>query len=190
MRKLVYGVGINDAGYSVRPTVNDKKIMCPFYRVWSNMIERCYSDSFQRNRPTYIGCTVCDDWLTFSNFKSWMQKQGWQGMQIDKDILIKGNRIYSPSTCVFVSQITNAFTLDSKSIRGECPIGVSLFKRVNKFIASCSNPFTGKGDHLGYFNDEDSAHQAWKRRKHELACQLAELQTDERVANALRTRYL
>ena len=66
---------------------------------------------------------------------------------------------------------------------------VCFHKRVKKFSATIGNPFTKKQEHLGYFTCPNEAHQAWKKRKHELACQLADIQTDQRVAEALRIRY-
>ena len=189
MNKLVCGVGINDADYPVSPRVNSKKIKCPFYRRWENMLKRCYSAVDQAKRPTYIGCTVCDEWLTFSNFKMWMEGQEWQGKQLDKDLLVEGNRVYSPDTCVFIDIMTNSFTIDCGAARGSWPIGVILHKYNGRFSARCSNPFSKEQEHLGYFACPQEAHKAWLARKHELACQLADLQSDVRVAQALRLRY-
>lgn len=154
------------------------------------MIGRCYGANIQAKNPTYIGCSVCEEWLVFSNFKQWMEKQDWKSKQLDKDLLLVGNKVYSPYTCVFVDSVTNKFTIDSGAARGEWPIGVCFHKHTGKFEAQCKNPFTGKNEHLGLFACPEQAHLAWKRRKHELALRLAGLQTDQRVAYALRTRYL
>lgn len=189
-KKLVHGVGINDADYEVNRRINGAIEWCPFYMKWTNMLARCYSSTYQARNQTYIGCSVCEKWLTFSNFKSWMEKQDWKGKEIDKDILVNGNKIYSPETCVFVDKATNYFILSGGTRRGLFLVGVSFFRRDGNFKSQCSNPFTKKIEHVGYFNDELLAHSAWKKRKHELACQLADLQTDDRVAAALRVRYL
>ena len=193
----VYGVGINDANYTVinRIRVDGKyKItgQCPFHRTWLSMLARCYSKSNLVRYLTYKDCLVCEEWLTFSTFKKWMESQDYKGKQLDKDLLVQGNKLYSPETCVFVDAKINTFTVDSAKSRGRYMIGACWYKDKNKFRANCSNPFTGKSDHLGYFTDELSAHLAWKKRKHELACQLADsdLVQDERLAQALRTRYL
>ena len=122
-------------------------------------------------------------------FRAWMETQDWEGKQLDKDILFQGNKEYSPSTCVFVDGIVNNFLLDSAAIRGDWPIGVCWNERDQKFQSNCCNPFTKKREHLGLFHCPNQAHLAWKKRKHELACQLADVQTDERVAEALRARY-
>jgi hypothetical protein len=193
--RKVFGVGINDAGYSV--CVYDyvdgkrKKIWeCPYYTRWKSMLERSYSKKYIENNPTYIGCSVCEDWLVFSNFKMWMEKQDWENKHLDKDLLDVGNKVYDPYSCVFVPQIVNSFLTDRGNARGEFPLGVYFYK--GKFIAHCRNPFTKKQEYIGRFGCPDQAHLAWKVRKHELACQLAESEyvTDERVAQALRTRYL
>lgn len=187
--KLVHGIGVNDADYVVKPKVDGKQVTCPFYRAWKSMLTRCYDVKYQTRQPTYVGCSVCEEWLTFSTFKSWMIKQNWQGRELDKDLLCTDNKVYSPENCVFVDSMTNSFTIDCRTVRGEWPIGVTFHKRDGKFQAKCSNPFTKKTEFLGYFICPEQAHQAWKKRKHELACQLADLQSDKRVANALRSRY-
>lgn len=198
-KKLVYGVGINDAGYVVqrRETIGyvngkrkEKQVwVCPYYIAWVNMLSRCYSVKFQERNPTYKGCGVSDEWLTFSNFKSWMEKQNWEGNQLDKDLLFEGNKIYSAETCVFVTRLVNMFTKDQAAARGEWLIGVCWTKRDGKFIAQCSNPFTKKIEKLGYFDCEQEAHETWLKRKLELAHELAAIQTDPRVAKALIDRY-
>jgi len=187
---LVYGVGVNDADYFTQQKINGKKYACPFYKKWLGMLERCYCPKYQAKYQTYIGCSVTDEWLTFSNFKGWMETQDWKGKQLDKDLLVKGNKIYSPETCVFVDRVTNSFTTDCLASRGEWPLGVSFNKSNSKLMAYCRNPFAKKLDHLGYFACQKQAHEAWRKRKHELSCKLANLQTDERVASALRVRYL
>ncbi|HZK25003.1 MAG TPA: hypothetical protein VFC74_06415 [Oscillospiraceae bacterium] len=198
-KKLVYGVGNNDADYAVVKfeTIDcadgkrkQKQVWtCPYYKVWRDMIKRCYSAKFQESRPTYIGCTVSDKWLTFSNFTGWMKNQDFEGKQLDKDLLFEGNKVYSPETCVFVTGAVNSFTTDSGAARGDCLIGADWYKQTGKFRSKCSNPFTKKPEHLGYFTSEQEAHEAWAKRKLELAHELAAIQTDQRVAKALIDRY-
>lgn len=187
--KLVYGVGINDADYSVNTRFGKNRIMCPFYSRWANMLERCYSKVYQAKQPSYIDCTVCAEWLTFSKFKEWMEGQDWNGKQLDKDLLIDQNKHYSPSTCVFVDSSVNQFLKDRAACRGEFKIGVYYSKSRHCFISSCRNPITKKREFLGHFDTEEDAHLAWKKRKHELACKLADLQSDQRVIKALKCKY-
>lgn len=196
-RGLICGIGVNDADYltDIKETINGKqKIVwrCPFYQTWKNMLERCYSDKYQSKKPTYKGCSTCDDWLIFSKFKAWMESQDWQGKHLDKDLLKNSNKMYCPEYCIFVHPKVNTFTTDCGATRGEYMVGVCCERRDGKFKSSCSNPFTGKSEHLGRFTNETEAHLAWKTRKHELACQLAdsELVSDPRLSEALRTKYL
>ena len=125
----------------------------------------------------------------FTNFKSWMIVQDWEGKQLDKDILFEGNNLYGPDTCVFVTRMTNMFTIDRGASRGDLPIGVHWRKAEKKFQSLCRNPFTKKQEHLGYFTCEQQAHEAWRKRKLDLAHELAAEQTDPRVAKALINRY-
>ena len=195
----MYGVGINDADYTVQKWetfghengVRKQKLVwiCPFYRVWRNMLERCYSIKFQERQPTYKGCSVSEGWKIFSNFRTWMVTQDWTDKQLDKDLLLEGNKVYSENTCVFVTRMVNSFTTDSGAARGEWLIGVYWNKKKSKFQSRCRNPFTKKCEHLGYFICEQEAHQAWLKRKLELAKELAAEQTDKRVAKALVERY-
>lgn len=197
-KKLVYGFGINDADYVVKKWetievngVRKQKLVweCPYYRAWVDMLKRCYSPKLQEKYPTYKGCSVSEEWLTFSNFKRWMECQDFEGMQLDKDILFKGNKVYSAETCVFVTREVNLFTIDRGNYRGGWLVGVYWNKRYGKFQSRCSNPFTKKQEHLGYFTSVIEAHQVWLKRKLELAHLLASEQTDERVGKALIERY-
>lgn len=188
-RSLVCGVGVNDVERPAYNTVDGKRVICSFYLTWSSMLARCYSKRCAIRNPTYIGCKVCDEWLLFSNFKAWMESQDWKGKELDKDILIKGNKVYSPASCAFVDKATNMFMTDSKAIRGDYPIGVCYDKRKGKLISRCCNPFTKKQEHLGEFSCEKLAHEAWRSYKNKMAWQLADIQTDKRISEALRSRY-
>lgn len=195
-RRLVRGVGINDADYNIgkKEFINGKHEivwMCPFYQTWVNILHRCYYEKQHLRRPTYKGCSVCEEWFTFSNFKVWMETQDWQGKQLDKDLLKEGNKVYSPEYCIFVDPKINTFVTDRGASRGDYMIGVCWHKRAGKFQSNCSNPFTSKKEYLGLFTNELEAHLAWKHRKHELACMLADSGycTDPRLAEVLRTRY-
>lgn len=198
-KKLVYGVGLNDADYVVQEFetigyVNGKQKRkrvweCPYYRVWRHMLMRCYSAKYQDKRPTYKGCSVSEEWLTFSVFKGWMGQQDWEGKQLDKDLLFEGNKVYSPESCVFVTSVVNSFMTECGASRGEWPIGVYWNKNEEKFVSRCRNPFTKKLEYLGCFVCHNEAHKAWLKRKLELARLLAAEQTDTRVAKALIERY-
>lgn len=163
MKKPLYGIGISDANYVVCQTIDGKKKICPFYQVWHSMLQRCYSSKLQVRRPTYLGCTVVEEWHSFMAFRAWMIRQDWQGKQLDKDILVAGNKIYSPSACIFVSRSINNLLNDHGSARGEWPIGVFYRIQNKKFQAYCH--LNGKQKYLGLFLDPHLAHRAWQHFK-------------------------
>ena len=199
MNKLVYGVGVNDLGYKVQvyeyvtkdggKRIQKSVFLCKYYDVWKSMLKRCYSKKYLEINPSYIGTSVCREWLSATEFKKWMEKQDWHGKCLDKDIILPGNRLYSPDTCAFVLQATNKFVTARDASRGDYPIGVSLFKRTGKYQAQCGNPSTRKYEHLGYFSTTEEAHEAWRKRKHDLAQLVADTESDPRVIEALKKRY-
>ena len=158
-RKPIYGVGTNDADYMVQPRVNGKSIKCPVYQTWMNLLERCYSKEYHAKQPTYIGCTVAQEWLQFTNFRSWMTKQDWKGKQIDKDLLVLGNKHYSPETCLFVTQAINLLFADRKADQGEWPQGVTQCIRNGKFISRIT--ICGETKFLGRFDSPLKAGAAY-----------------------------
>ena len=199
-RGLIHGVGINDADYVteiketigyVGKTQKTKLIwICPFYRKWRHMLERCYSAKCQMKRPTYIGCTVCDEWKYFSKFRAWMIAQDWEGKELDKDLLFRGNKLYSPETCCFLSRCVNVFITEVKTNSGEWPVGVSWNKREKIFVACCQNPFQKKNrGFIGKFHSASEAHEAWRAKKLEYARNLADQEIDNRIKKALVSRY-
>lgn len=192
------GVGINDADYKVQlkhRTLNQDGLLvyrnswvCPFYQKWASMLSRCYSPRIQKLQPSYCNVSVCKEWLTFSNFKKWMEKQDWEGKELDKDLLFRGNLIYSPETCVFLDKPLNLFLSKDPIVNREVR-GVTFDKRTGKYRAQCSNPFTGKNEYLGLFDSPEEGSAAYMNKKYEFAAIFAEYQTDERVSKAILSRY-
>lgn len=139
---------------------------------WYGMKKRV---SNVKTRPSYKGCTVSKDFLDFQFFAEWCNDQEGYGndtWELDKDLLIKGNKVYAPSTCVFVPQeINNALTKSNKS-RGNSPIGVSYKKTNRKYVAQVG--IGGCIRHLGMFDDEGSAFEAYKLAKEVYLKELAE----------------
>lgn len=123
------------------------------------MINRCYNGKFS----SYNNSEVCEEWLTFSNFKAWMETQDWENKELDKDLMFPNNQIYCPDKCLFVPKELNSLFVDSKSNRGDYAIGVSFEKRRNKFESYIS--LNNKKKHLGYYPDEYSAHFQWQIHK-------------------------
>ena len=188
--RLLFGVGINDADYPVEPRVGGKRVKCPYYVAWKGMLERCYDHKYQDRYPTYKSCSVCPEWISFMNFRKWMMTQDWQGKALDKDLLIEGNKVYSPESCVFVPKELNGFLTLNNAKRNGTLLGASWHKRDQHWRSRVMNPFTLQEERLGSFSTELEAHLAWKRRKHEIACMWADKQQDPRLSKALRTRFL
>ena len=161
--KLVFGVGINDSDYQVQPTINGKRTKCRFYQTWVNMLQRCYCPKAKAKHPTYVGCSVAQEWLTFSNFKAWMESQDWEGNQLDKDILSPGNKIYGPENCAFVTREINTMLNDRAACRGQSPVGVCFNKETGKFKAQIRKH--GRLHHIGYFADTGAASAAYRLEK-------------------------
>lgn len=162
MGKLVYGFGINDVDYVVCPTVNGKRVWCPFYQNWHNMIERCYSDKYQVTHATYVDFEVCLEWKYFTSFRSWMITQDWEGKHLDKDLLSNID-LYSPTTCCFVEQWLNNLFTGSSAKRGKYTTGVYWHKRNKKFQAQLN--VNGQRRRLGCFATEQEAHRVYLKAK-------------------------
>ena len=156
MNKLVYGVGVNDLPYKTQVyeyvTENGGKrirkhvFRCKYYAAWTNMLQRCYGKKYLESNPSYIDASVCSEWLYAAEFKKWMEQQDWQGKCLDKDIIVPGNKLYSPKTCSFVLQATNSFVVASDASRGDYPIGVNLHKLTGKYQASCKTLSPERGN--------------------------------------------
>ena len=172
MSRIIFGNGINDADYKVKPIINGRRLVCPFYKKWVDMIKRCYSKKEHVRYPSYAGCSVCDEWLVFSNFKSWMELQNWKGKFLDKDILIQGNKIYSPDFCLFVSGRVNTLLINSEGSRGSLKLGVDFHKKTGKYRARCRDG--GRTVSIGAFTTENEAFEAYKKFKYQVIIGVAE----------------
>lgn len=166
-KRRVLGVAINDADYNVYKIINGKRVVSHAYRTWKNMLTRAISKDYKLSSPTYKDVTVCDEWLYFSKFKEWYDKHYVSGYQLDKDIKVKGNKIYSPSTCLFVPMCINYLLLDKPASRGEYPVGVHLHNGTKKggkrFQARLS--IDAKMYHIGLFYTPEQASRAYIERK-------------------------
>lgn len=160
--KTILNVGyLGEGKYKV--TINGKTTK--HYNLWRTMLKRCYDPKYTQQHPTYIGCEVYSSWHNFQVFGEWIDKNYYEieGEQVclDKDILCKGNKIYSPNTCVFVPQrINNLFTKCDKC-RGDLPIGVSERKHRYEVHVSCND----KSFQLGTFNTPHEAFLMYKLNK-------------------------
>lgn len=185
-KTLIYGVGINDAKYLVGyKDSNGKSLSCPYYDRWRGMLGRCYSRSFHKRQPSYLGCTVEESWKTFSNFKLWMQSQDWEGKALDKDLLCWGNKHYGPEYCLFVSQEVNSLLALRGNHRGAYPLGVIRTggDKYEYYEAKCS--FYGKQTRLGTYKTPAEAAEVYKQAKLRHIAEVAQNEKDPRVKAAL-----
>lgn len=143
--------------------------------VWRDMLRRCFDMEYKENLPTYDTCTVCDEWLNFQNFAKWYYDNYYvipdERIELDKDILIKGNKLYSKDTCVFVSHAINSLFTKRTNCRGKYKIGVSFVN--GKYKASCHDG-TKKRKNLGTFSTEHEAFLAFKEFKEKHIKEIAE----------------
>ena len=182
----VFGVGITGTKY--QPTISGVKTR--EYALWKNMLQRCYSDTYRKKRPTYEGCEVSDNFKSYEYFYEWCNKQigfGVKGWQLDKDLLIKGNKVYSESTCVFIPAEVNTLLVKREALRGKYLIGVS-WNNTNKAFVAKVNKSKGGSEYLGLFNTEIEAFNAYKQAKEDFVKEQAnkwKSQIDIRAYNAL-----
>ena len=159
----VCGVGILGTKYPTK--ING--VITKEYELWKSMLRRCYSDSFKNKRLTYEGCEVSDNFKNYEYFYEWCHKQiGFsnQDWHLDKDLLVKGNKVYSENTCVFIPVEINLLLVKSTASRGEYLIGVYWNKRANAFVSRVRKN-KGRSEYLGSFNTELEAFKAYKTAK-------------------------
>lgn len=170
MSKTIFGIAC--LGVGKHNTLKNKKE----YSSWFNMLIRCYSDKFQY-KDNYIGCSVCEEWLNFQNFCDWYNLNIWgnlEGIQVDKDILKKGNKIYSPKTCALVDQRINKLFTKSDKARGNTPIGVIYDKRSRRYISSGYVGQSKNSVFIKYCTTIEDAFMAYKQSKEKYIKQIAD----------------
>lgn len=159
--KSIANIGFMGYG-SFKSRINKKRVHAN--AVWVSMITRCYDKKYQVNSPTYKDCVVCDDWHNYQNFAKWYTENEYYGLgyELDKDLLFKGNRIYSPETCVLIPRELNTCLLYSinRSDNG-LPMGVSKVR--DRYTASIS--IEGKTNFIGYFSTIMQASDAYNEAK-------------------------
>ena len=177
----IYGVGIVGNKY---PRSIDCK-MTKEYDTWIHILQRCFDDRLKEKQPSYIDKECCDEWLYYPNFYEWLHNQSnfdkWYNSKrwaIDKDILIKGNKVYSPDTCCLIPQNVNCLFLKREAERGKYPIGV---RHTNDgFLAVCRNPFLDKAVELGcYSTPENAFYFGYKPYKEKVVKQVAQEEYDK-----------
>jgi hypothetical protein len=164
VKATVRGVGFNDVGFLT--TIDRKHIWQ--YQLWQDMLKRCFDEKYKQHRSTYEHVKCCDEWLSFAAFLEWCNKQVDYagkpvGFALDKDIIVRGNQIYSTDACSFVPQAVNSLLTDSGAARGDLPVGVSLYKTSGKFKVKLS--CFGKVKRLGLYTTIEDAAFAYKVAK-------------------------
>ena len=160
MKDLVYGVGVNDGKYP--SWVNGK--VAKEYHLWNSLLLRCYNPKHHKRQPTYIGCTTSENFKNYSYFHDWCQNQigfNQEGYQLDKDLILKGNKLYSEDTCLFIPSELNTLLINRRLDRGNLPIGVSAHQ--GRFRVRCCKGSPNR--HIGLFNTAEEAFAAYKRVK-------------------------
>ena len=186
----VYGIGITGTKYPT--TINGVKTK--EYDLWNSMLKRCYSNAYKKQRPTYEGCEASENFKSYEYFYEWCNEQiGFNNdgngnpFQLDKDLLIKGNKVYSEDSCVFLPQEINSLLIKREALRGKHLIGVYWDKKVSAFVARVHKN-KGKQEYLGYFNTELEAFNAYKQAKESFIKEQAEKwkdKIDDRAYEAL-----
>lgn len=157
--RTIFGTGfIGEGPYKARETP-DKQL--PEYNAWKNILERCYSEKLRFMHSAYEDCECCEEWYNYQNFAKWYHnnfyRAGTGRMHIDKDIKIKGNKLYSPDKCIFVPQKINMIFM-SKPRKDNLPTGVEITKH-GKYYASYN------GKHLGVYQSAEMAKEAYLSAK-------------------------
>jgi len=190
--KRYFGVGyLGEGKYKVWENCKSTRV----YKSWNHMLERCYSDKFHKRNPTYEDCEVDKEWHNFQNFAKWYEDNYYEiegeVMHLDKDILIKHNKIYSPENCIFVPQTINSLFIKRQNDRGESVIGTSPHK-CGGYVVYCSllNPKTGKSknEYLGYYETQEKGFEVYKYYKEKNIKQVADYyreQIPERLYSVL-----
>lgn len=164
----IYDVGVVGIKYPMRiRNSSGKYIHLEEYKIWCSMLSRCYSEKYHTRYKSYKDCLVSENFKHYEYFYEWCHDQvgfGNEGWQLDKDLLVKGNKVYSEEACIFLPREVNNIFIKRKEKRGEFPIGVSSYKENGKFIARLS---VGNDvqKHLGLFETYNEAFYAYKEAK-------------------------
>lgn len=177
LHSSVCGVGCYGVG-SYKTRIECKKTKC--YMTWMNMLLRCYSVKMSETQPTYKSCSVAEVWLNFQNFAEWYYQQPYAnepGFDLDKDLIILGNKEYSPETCSLVPHQINKLLIDHGSARGEWKQGVRYNKRDRKY-ESCVSMCDENRKYLGRYSTPEEAYIVYKAAKKKFVREQAEKYKD------------
>ena len=191
--KSVYGIGYFGEG-KYKSKENGKRTRV--YKTWHDMLKRCYDPKYHEKYLTYKDCNTSEKWLNFQNFGEWDSENYYEvegeRMHLDKDILIKGNKIYSPDACIYVPQTINNLFVKNDKKRGEYPIGVCHLEN-SKYMVCCHliDTETGKSKRktLGYYDTEIEAFEVYKYHKEKNIKLVADYYKEQIPAKLYETLY-
>ena len=189
----VYNIGYLGEG-KYKSKINGKFTRC--YTTWRSMLNRCYNERFKQKHTYCKDCEVCEEWHNFQNFANWYYDNYYEikneCMHLDKDILIKNNKIYSPKTCVFAPQRINTLFTKCNKNRGKLPIGVKL-EKYNKYSSSCSTYDFEENKqirvHLGYYDTPKKAFEVYKKFKEKYIKEVADYYKESIPQNLYNAMY-
>ena len=161
LRPSVCGVGFVGDG---RHVVSIKSKHTRAYMIWHSMLQRCYSPKSHAKRPTYIGCSVAKEWHCFQVFAAWFEKHHRPGLHLDKDIKIKGNKVYGPDTCMFVSQAENTIHSCARRYKLISPEG--LIVDIYNMSEFAKDNGLSSGHMCAVANGSEDQYRGWTRPQH------------------------
>lgn len=173
-KKPIYSIGKNDLEFATRLRVPTNMIYKP-YQTWLDILTRVYTKEYIMKHPTYVGCSISSDWIYLSNFLEFFISNYKDGYVLDKDILIRGNKLYSKETCIFVPQHINKSVQGCRK-SGEYPLGVSLRTSTGKYRSGC----------FAESNTKEEAHKKWQEHKLAALIQINEDNLLDPVISRLR----
>ena len=156
-KKLVAGVGINDSTFTTQAIIEGKSYKHRAYDAWREMLRRCYDVSIHFQYPQYKNVKVCEEWLSFTSFYNWWKNNYKEGYQLDKDLLISNNKMYSPESCIYVPNWLNNFLSNCQNVN------CSFITSIQKYRVQIS--VKGKQKFIGNFLDKQEAILAWRSAK-------------------------
>lgn len=166
----IQGVGINDLKGKIKTS------SLRSYGIWKGVLRRCFSNENRSKERNYKSVKVCDEWLIYSNFKKWydknyplnLEKIGYS-LELDKDLLSGECKMYSPKTCVFLPRKVNGFLTNKQRTNTSGYIGIYLIKKNNTWGATIRN-FEDHGKiFLGNYPTKKRAGKAYLKARMEQA---------------------
>lgn len=162
LHPMTYGVGYLGVG-KYKTKINKK--FTPYYKLWNKVMERCYSFNFHKRNPTYKDCSVDERWHNFQVFAEWFENNYIEGFELDKDLILKNNKIYSIETCCFLPKVLNQIFVSKPKSKKGLPRGVTEVK--NRYSSYYRK-------HLGSFDTPEEAFEAYKIAKEKRIKDLAD----------------